>query len=112
LRIITTSPLVGCRQLLPKLIALLCEGRRNFLRRTLIVHAGLPKTGSSTIQRFLTDNRQGLAGLGIFLPRTGTGRHAHNHSNLVNAFGMPDGQSDVLSRLQSELASAGLPERC
>ena len=35
--------------------------------RTLYIHVGLPKTGSSSVQRFLVDNRDTLlaAGLGL-----------------------------------------------
>ena len=43
--------------------------------RSLYIHVGLPKTGSSAIQRFLVDNRAGLAaagvGLGPYLTATG-----------------------------------------
>ncbi len=37
--------------------------------KRLIIHAGLPKTGTTSIQRFLGANRDQLAQLGVFVPK-------------------------------------------
>ena len=39
------------------------------MKRRLILHLGLPKTGTSTIQGFFRRNRDKLAALGILFPR-------------------------------------------
>ena len=45
--------------------------------RAVVLHAGSGKTGTSTIQSFLRDNRSRLAELGILVPKSaGAARHA------------------------------------
>ena len=46
------------------------------------LHIGLTKTGSSSLQRFLTDERRMLAASGIVYPLSGRGRHGTAHHNL------------------------------
>lgn len=47
-------------------------------QNTLYVHVGIPKTGTSAIQRVLANNRHQLAGFGYIYPGTG-----ENHWPLV-----------------------------
>src|SRR6478736_5349615 len=45
-------------------------------RRDVVLHVGMGKTGTSTIQVFLRDNRERLAELDVLYPRSpGRGRH-------------------------------------
>lgn len=54
--------------------------------RTLVLHIGTGKTGTSAIQRFLADNRSRLASQGVLVPYSpGRGRHA-----LLSLYGKPD----------------------
>lgn len=79
--------------------------------RTLFIHIGLPKTGSTAIQNFCRDNVGLLAEHGIHWSKAGTERHAHNHAGLVTAFLKRPAHAPPLTRLKSELAGAEWPER-
>ena len=46
------------------------------MRRPLLFHIGLPKTGTTSIQLFLAENREALQALGIYYPHT-PGRVSH-----------------------------------
>ena len=81
------------------------------MHRTIYLHAGVAKTGSSALQIFLMNHRQALAELGFFLPKTGTISRAHNHRNLVQAFNPQYGMPRLLAELGRELAAEGQPER-
>ena len=48
------------------------EGRATLMRRCTL-HFGTPKTGSTTIQRFLGEHGRSLLRFGCLVPRTGTG---------------------------------------
>ena len=52
------------------------------MKRSLVVHIGMPKTGSTSIQRMLSDLAPSLEQLGIHVPLTA--RHC-GHENLVHA---------------------------
>lgn len=52
------------------------------MKRKLIVHIGLPKTGSSSIQHYLTQNRKPLARNGVFYEPSPGG---NNHSMVSTA---------------------------
>lgn len=71
----------------------------------------MPKTGSTAIQVFLTENRRALNACGIFLPVTGTVRHAHNHRTLANAFAPRGHVPGLIAALAREIEAAGRPER-
>ena len=51
-----------------------------------ILHIGLPKTGSTSLQTALSENREALQRLGIVYPRIGSysGSSYHNHKPLRN----------------------------
>lgn len=81
--------------------------------RTIFIHAGMHKTGSTAIQIFLTGNRDRLRDLGVYLPVVGTEVHSHNHTALVSATTRID-QADpgnACERLRAELAHAGNPRQ-
>lgn len=78
--------------------------------RTLFLHAGPPKTGSTAIQQFFHRNQAVLAELGLYRPQTGTQHRGHYHFDLVATFEDPSA-SPLAASLESELVSAGLPER-
>lgn len=50
--------------------------------KRIILHAGLPKTGSTAIQRFLSERREALLRLGILFPEAGA-TNGGNHKPLV-----------------------------
>jgi len=81
--------------------------------RTIFIHAGMHKTGSTAIQIFLTGNRDRLHELGVYLPVTGTEVHGHNHTALVSATTRIDRAEpgDACERLRAELAHAGNPRQ-
>lgn len=61
------------------------------MKRRLIIHIGLHKTGSTSLQYLLHDNMQQLYDLGFLYP--GTGRHPRSHvqhSLLARAFRDPE----------------------
>jgi len=81
--------------------------------RTIFIHAGMHKTGSTAIQKFLTGNRDRLRELGVYFPAAGTEVHGHNHTALVGAVTRLD-QADAdgaHDRLRIELAEAGHPRQ-
>lgn len=57
------------------------------MRRRLVIHIGMHKTGSSSIQRFLSRNRWLLKRLGVFYPATrrADGRREPKHNRLFEA---------------------------
>ncbi len=55
------------------------------MQRHLILHIGLSKTGSSSIQRVLAASREALAAQGVFMPQSpGWANHALLPASLVN----------------------------
>lgn len=54
--------------------------------RTLILHIGVPKTGTTSIQRFLIDNRPHLREQNIFLSTSLAGGNPGNNRNLSFCF--------------------------
>jgi hypothetical protein len=75
----------------------------------LHVHVGIPKTGSSALQRFLLDNRDRLADSGVFLPRTGQ-RHDGPHHPLVRRLsGLAGTRAPKIEALAAEIRASGLP---
>ena len=73
------------------------------MKRHLILHIGLSKTGSSSIQRVLAEQRPALQEAGIFMPRSpGWANHALLPASLVNdtdiLWGFHPGTWEGLSR--------------
>ena len=52
-------------------------------RRRLWIHAGLHKTGTTSLQSFLIQNRAALAERGILYPQAGTNRYLDGNHNLA-----------------------------
>jgi hypothetical protein len=73
------------------------------MKRHLILHIGLSKTGSSSIQRILAEQRPALQEVGVFLPHSpGWANHALLPASLVNdessLWGFHPGTWEGLSR--------------
>lgn len=81
--------------------------------RTIFIHAGMHKTGSTAIQKFLTGNRARLRELGVYVPVAGTEIHGHNHLALTGAVARIDRPEPggAFDRLRSELEQAGHPRQ-
>lgn len=59
--------------------------------RTLYLHIGLEKTGTTSIQEFLETNRAALAGDGVFLPQS----LGHKNHKMLAAYGFDAGSRDI-----------------
>ena len=81
------------------------------MTRILYLHAGPPKTGSTTIQIFFRDNAAVFARQGFYRPATGTEQRGHYHLDLVDAFRPERAPGPLLDQLKNELTGHGLPER-
>ncbi|MEM8699825.1 MAG: hypothetical protein AAGF44_11665, partial [Pseudomonadota bacterium] len=57
-------------------------------KRVIHIHAGLPKTGSSAIQRFLMANRGALRGQGLLVPEAGLGLRGDHHDWMFRLGGL------------------------
>jgi len=81
--------------------------------RTIFIHAGMHKTGSTAVQKFLTGNAERLRALDVHFPVAGTEVHGHNHTAIVGAVEHIDwaDAGGAFDRLQSELAQAGYPRQ-
>jgi hypothetical protein len=81
------------------------------MTKVLFLHAGPPKTGSTTIQQFFRDNADLFARQGLLRPRTGTAHRSHYHFDLVEAFS-PERTADPLrAALKAEIEENGRPDR-
>jgi hypothetical protein len=59
------------------------------MKRHLILHIGLSKTGSSSIQRVLAEQRPAMEAVGVYYPRSaGWANHALLPASLVNDLGI------------------------
>jgi hypothetical protein len=77
----------------------------------LFIHIGHPKTGTTSIQTFLLENRAALRCQGILVPLAGVREGAH-HGLTENYFSVRRGQDQSganLEALQREMREAGCP---
>ncbi len=81
------------------------------MTRTLFLHAGPPKTGSTSIQTFFHGNAAAFLRQGLFRPNTGTEIHGHLHLGLVNAFIAGHAAAPATAKLAAELRAHGLPPK-
>src|SRR5882724_4089086 len=51
------------------------------MRKQLYLHIGFPKTGTTSIQMWLTENATALAAHGVLYPATGRGRQEHDYGH-------------------------------
>lgn len=79
-----------------------------------ILHVGMAKTGSTSLQRALSDNRESLRQHGVIYPKTGLGRGGTKHNRLhrvlcsgaaPESVGMP---VDWIERFHSETVGADI----
>ena len=73
-------------------------------KRVIHIHAGLPKTGSSAIQRFLLQNRAALAAQGLLVPEAGLGERGDHHDWMFDFGGIsPLARRRVIGDLVADL---------
>jgi len=72
-------------------------------KKQVVLHAGLPKTGTTYLQRCFADNAAWLERRGVAYPQLGR-EHEHGHHNLAFALrGMPTRAVDYGGRAPAEL---------
>ena len=49
---------------------------------TIIIHIGLPKTGTKSLQSFFWEFREPIAAAGLYYPTSGCDRRGHGHHNI------------------------------
>ncbi len=76
------------------------------MTKRLVIHIGSPKTGTTAIQQFLSDNRQALAAGGVNYARTGRPHIAHN---AVPGQFREDGGAAFCAGLAKEIAESAVP---
>ena len=82
--------------------------------RRLIMHAGTPKTGTTTLQIAMGNQSEALARRGVLIPRAGRGTEPQvgAHQALAHAFIAPDAgdeNPDGVNALLAELSASALP---
>lgn len=86
------------------------------LKKKLIIHIGDAKTGTSSIQKFLSENKQELSELGVLYPETGLwsaqGIAHHRLAVCLNPYARPlgkdrDDPQEIYGRLRREIGSSG-----
>jgi hypothetical protein len=80
------------------------------MKKTLVIHGGMHKTGSSVIQRTLYENRELLLGYGILYPLTGLiydPEIGHRHYGLMKALENSAKSFDVFKQLNQEVDESG-----
>lgn len=79
--------------------------------RIFFLHAGPPKTGTTTIQRFFRDNAEVFRKQDFYRPETGTELRSHYHLDLVEAFLPARPDHPLRAKLAAEIEEAGRPSR-
>ena len=76
----------------------------------LILHTGIHKTGTTSLQKAFLDNRRWLRGAGILYPATGLSTQPENwgHHDLAYALRAEDTGHKLWSELRSEADASGL----
>lgn len=77
----------------------------------LILHTGLHKTGTTSVQKMLHQNRAGLARQGFLYPQTGLADGVANwgHHPLAYALRSPQTGREIWTALRAEVEAAQLP---
>lgn len=69
------------------------------MKPTLILHIGYPKTGSTSLQHFMADNRGALLAQGVLYPKSLDWKSNGNHESLTAyVVGMRQNNSDLQKR--------------
>jgi hypothetical protein len=87
----------------------------NPAKRRCFVHAGTHKTGTTSIQTFLRDNRDWFGANGVLIPRSGRSENDAGHHNLaLQLLGLPDfvPERGGLQELTGELRASDLDTAC
>lgn len=90
------------------------------MTRTLIIHIGLEKTGTTSFQEFCFDNRQALHRQGLLYPTHNLGFAGTNHAPIVAAYlardvtdfniaRVPGTPAEVIASLRREIDSTPCP---
>ena len=81
------------------------------MTRTLYLHAGPLKTGSTSVQAFFHDNAAVFQRQGLYRPETGTEARGLYHLGLINSFIRNHASVPQAAKLAAELEAHGLPEK-
>lgn len=73
--------------------------------KTIYLHIGFGKTGTSAVQQFFFSNQEELAELGLLYPATGRTCYAHHGLALYEPVEMPKGVEGLYKTLLEEIAS-------
>ena len=79
--------------------------------RTLYLHSGPLKTGSTAIQAFFRENADIFRRQALYWPVTGTEINGNYHRGLVAAFVPGHATASLTAKLADELRQEGLPEK-
>lgn len=80
--------------------------------RELVVHIGMHKTGSTSIQQALNVDREMLRGQGVYVPKTGTFNYSKGHHNIaweLNADRRFQPQDGTMDEMFDEVSSLTEP---
>lgn len=89
--------------------SLIAKSQHNGKKRRLILHAGTPKTGTTSLQFFLNENREKLAEQGFWYPISNWESYAPKHQTLVNTLNNSN-NDDVFDKLEDVLGI--IPQAC
>jgi hypothetical protein len=77
--------------------------RRSHAPKKIILHVGHHRTGTTSIQSFLRDNRSSLGRQGIYVPHTGFSAKG-NHHQLIERLSGGTGREKALEALREEVS--------
>ncbi|WP_146140415.1 hypothetical protein [Zobellella endophytica] len=83
----------------------------NTKKRTLYIHIGANKNGSTTLQKFLASNQDRLLNDNVVYPKAGLFNSAHYHISDVLGYGPKLNRNerlDIISEVKQELESTGI----
>ena len=72
--------------------------------KTIYIHIGIGKTGTSSVQEFFFNNREEFARQGVYYPLTGIAEYAHHGLALFQSPEMPEGVEALYKNLKREIS--------